>query len=210
MPLRLLYDPPGNGGDVDRAAGVHLQDWAAETKWAHPVLQHSLELRVQDVIDVAWMPGGCPSGEATFDLGGRATAEHLDRLLTCLEQRWAVVGVEVGVEHGSRQLPRQLQQHGVAGRSQPPRPGPVASAEGVEQRLLDDVLAQQGQAELACQRLGERGLAAGRGPVTSTSVTPPRSDASGSSMSADLSSDELEVGEACSRSAPSSFADHDL
>jgi hypothetical protein len=97
VPLRLLYDPPGNSGDVDRTAGVDLQDRAAEAKRTHSTVQRGLELRVQDVIDVAWVPGRCPSGEATFDLGSRAPAEHLDRPLTRLEQSWAVVGVEVGV-----------------------------------------------------------------------------------------------------------------
>jgi hypothetical protein len=92
VPLRLLYDPPGNSGDVDRTAGVDLQDRAAEAKRTHSTVQRGLELRVQDVIDVAWVPGGCPLGEATVDLGSRAAAEDLDRPLTRLEQSWAVSG----------------------------------------------------------------------------------------------------------------------
>lgn len=38
MPLGLLFDPPGNGGDVDWAPGVDLQHRAAEPKWAHPAV----------------------------------------------------------------------------------------------------------------------------------------------------------------------------
>jgi hypothetical protein len=53
VPFGLLSDPPGNGGEVDRAAGVDLQHRATEAERAHPAVQHSLELRVEDVIDVA-------------------------------------------------------------------------------------------------------------------------------------------------------------
>jgi hypothetical protein len=56
--LGLLCDPAGNGGDIDRAAGVDLQDRAAEAEWAHPAVQRRRELVVQDVIDVAWVAGG--------------------------------------------------------------------------------------------------------------------------------------------------------
>jgi hypothetical protein len=92
VPLGLLFDPAGNGGDVDWAAGVDLQHRTAQAKRAHPGVQRGFELGVQDVIDVAWMPGGYAPGEAAFDLGGRAAAEDLDGLLARMEQSRAVVG----------------------------------------------------------------------------------------------------------------------
>ena len=75
-----------------------------KAKRAHPAVQRRLELVVQDMIDVAWVAGGCSLGEAPFHLGGRAAAEDLDGPLARLEQAWAVVGVEVGVHHGCRDL----------------------------------------------------------------------------------------------------------
>src|SRR4029453_15453647 len=97
----------------------------------------------------------------------------LDGLLARLEQSRAVVGVEVGVYHRGGDLARQRQQHRVTGRPQPPRPGPITGAEGIEQRLLDGVLAQQGQAEVAGRGRARVVLPLAGGPVTSTRVTPP-------------------------------------
>jgi hypothetical protein len=72
VPFGLLPDPGRDCREVDRAAGVDLQYRAVEAKWAHPAVQRGLELRVEHVIDVAWVPGGCPLGEAAFYHGGRA------------------------------------------------------------------------------------------------------------------------------------------
>jgi hypothetical protein len=46
VPLGLLFDPAGNGGDIDWAAGVDLQHRTAQAKRAHPGVQRGFELGI--------------------------------------------------------------------------------------------------------------------------------------------------------------------
>jgi hypothetical protein len=108
VPLGLLFDPAGNGGDVHWAAGVDLQHRVAKAKRAHPAVQHGLQLRVQDVVDVAWVSGGCPPGEATLDLGGRAAAEDLDGPRLSMEPKQRVDPSDPISHHASVQPPRPM------------------------------------------------------------------------------------------------------
>jgi hypothetical protein len=111
------------------------------------------------VVDVAGVAGRGPGREAALDLVAGAAAEDLDHVGVEGLQPRRGLGAEVGVEDGRREGARDREQHLVAGLAEATRPGAVAGAEGVEQCLLDEVLADQGQAEGGGQRAGQGRLA---------------------------------------------------
>jgi hypothetical protein len=114
------------------------------------------------MVHVAGVAGWGPGGEAAFELLGRAAAEDLDWVGVEGQQSGGGLGAEVGVEYHGGERSGDRVQHLVAGDAEAAGPGAVAGAEGVEQGLLDEVLADQGQAESGGQGAGQGGLACRR------------------------------------------------
>ena len=101
-----------------------------------------------------------PFLEPTHDLVGIRGHEDLDRPWTEGQDPAGVaLALEVGVEDRPELPPRDGEHDRVARRRQPVGPRAVADAHRVEERLLDDVLLDQREAELPSDGLGERRLA---------------------------------------------------